>query len=90
MITLPIIYAEANMSRSEKRQLNKLLSIKRKNKKNLSDILGLVTDAGGIEYSIKKMNEYSELAKDAISHYPDSIIKDSLIKIITFNVSRVK
>ena len=90
MITLPIIHAEANMSIGRRRQLKKLLNKKKKNKNIIDDILDLVKDAGGIGYAKQKMNEYSKIAIDSISDYPESRAKDSLLKIVSFNLSRVK
>ena len=90
MITLPIIHAEANMSIGKRRQLKKLLNKKKKTKNILNDILDLVKDAGGIDYANQKMSEYSKVAMDAISDYPESSVKDSLLKIVSFNISRVK
>jgi len=78
------------MTRSQKRQLNRLLSTKRKSKKTLSKIQDLVMETGGIQYSIDKMKEYSELALEAISKYPDTLIKKSLTKLVEFNGSRIK
>ena len=90
MITLPLIYSRSKMTRNQKRQLNKLLSTKRKNKKVLSKIRDLVTETGGIQYSINKMKEYSDLALEAISDYPDSAIKKSLTDLVVFNGTRIK
>ena len=44
----------------------------------------------GIQYSIDKIEEYSNLALKAISNYPDSPIKDSLIDLVSYNGSRIK
>ena len=90
MITLPLIYAMSNMSRIKKRKLKKLLSKDKKDKTTLLSIKELITEAGGIQYSIDKMEEYSDLALKAISHYPNSPIKVSLINLVSYNGSRIK
>ena len=90
MITLPLIYAKSKMSRVQKRRLGELLKRKSKNKKTLSSIRELITEAGGIKYSIDKMEEYSHLAIKAIEHYPNSPIKQSLEDLVAFNSVRVK
>jgi len=90
MITLPIIYSRTQMTRSQKRHLNRLLSAKRKTKNILSKIQELVEETGGIQYSIDKMKEYSDLALKAISHYPDTLIKTSLTNLVEYNGSRKK
>ena len=90
MITLPLIHAKSKMSRIQKRKLNKLLNKNKKNKKTLLSIRELITEAGGIQYSIDKMEEYSDLALEAISNYPKSPIKVSLIDLVSYNGSRIK
>ena len=50
------------MSRIQKRRLGELLKKKNKNKKTLLIIRELITETGGIKYSIEKMEEYSNLA----------------------------
>ena len=67
MITLPLIHAKSKMSRIQKRKLNTLLNKNKKNKRILLSIRELIMEAGGIQYSIDKMEEYSNLALKAIS-----------------------
>ena len=90
MITLPLIHAKSKMSRIQKRKLNTLLNKNKKNKRILLSIRELIMEAGGIQYSIDKMEEYSNLALKAISDYPDSPIKVSLIDLVSYNGSRIK
>ena len=90
MITLPLIYAKSKMSRKQKRRLSQLLKRKSKNKKTLSGIRELIIEAGGIKYSIDKMEQYSNLATKAIEHYPNSLVKKSLEDLVAFNSVRVK
>ena len=90
MITLPLIHAKSKMSRIQKRKLNTLLNKNKKNKRILLSIRELIMEAGGIQYSIDKMEEYSNLALKAITDYPDSPIKVSLIDLVSYNGSRIK
>ena len=50
----------------------------------------MVDETGGIDYAKKKLDEFSELAVNAINVYPESEVKTSLIDLVAFNVSRVK
>ena len=90
MITLPLIFAKANMSRLDYRQLKKLLKTKKKNKSTLNKISGIVEEAGGIDYAKKKLDDFSELALQAIDSYPDSDFKKSLVDLVAFNSSRIR
>ena len=90
MITLPLIFAKANMSRLDYRQLKKLLKTKKKNRSTLNKISGIVEEAGGIDYAKKKLDDFSELALEAIDSYPDSDFKKSLVDLVAFNSSRIR
>ena len=90
MITLPLIFAKANMSRLDYRQLKKLLKTKKKNSSTLNKISGIVEEAGGIDYAKKKLDDFSGLALQAIDSYPDSDFKRSLVDLVAFNSSRIR
>jgi octaprenyl-diphosphate synthase len=90
MVTLPLIFSKANMSRLGYRELKKLLQTKKKNRSIIKKISDMVEEAGGIDYAKKKLDEFSELAVNAINVYPESEVKTSLIDLVAFNASRVK
>lgn len=90
MVTLPLIFSKANMSRLEYRELKKLLRTKKKNRSIIKKISDMVEETGGIDYAKKKLDEFSELAVNAIDVYPESEVKRSLIDLVAFNASRVK
>ena len=90
MVTLPLIFSKANMSRLEYRELKKLLRTKKKNRSIIKKISDMVEETGGIDYAKKKLDEFSELAVNAINVYPESEEKTSLIDLVAFNASRVK
>mgnify|MGYP000147325496 FL=1 len=90
LMTLPLIYSYSHMTKSENRQLKKLLGAKKKTRRILTDIRGMIVDSGGFEYSRKKLDDFSNNALDAISFYPDSHIKQSLSDLVAFNALRVK
>ena len=90
MVTLPLIFSKANMSRLEYRELKKLLRAKKKNRSIIKKISDMVDETGGIDYAKKKLDEFSELAVNAINVYPESEVKTSLIDLVAFNASRVK
>ena len=90
MVTLPLIFSKANMSRLEYRELKKLLRAKKKNRSIIKKISDMVDETGGIDYAKKKLDEFSELAVNAINVYPESEVKASLIDLVAFNASRVK
>ena len=90
LMTLPLIFSYSHMTKSENRQLKKLMGAKKKTKKILTDIRGMIDESGGFEYSRKKLDDFSNKALDAISIYPNTPVKQSLSDLVAFNVLRVK
>jgi len=89
-MTLPLIYVLNHCTSKEKKWL--INSVKRynKDKKRVKDVISFVKKNGGIEYTIKKMKEYQELALDILSTYPDSEYKSSLITLVNYVIEREK
>jgi octaprenyl-diphosphate synthase len=90
MMTLPLIFSYSNMTKKENRKLKKLMGIKKKSRTVLKEIRGIVDVSGGFDYARKKLDDFSNNALDAISFYPDSPVKKSLLDLVAFNVLRVK
>jgi octaprenyl-diphosphate synthase len=90
MITLPLIFCLENATRSEKKKLKTLVGSKKKSSSNLREINDLISELGGFDYSKNKLQEFSDKAVAAIDCYDDSETKNSLIKLVEFNVSRLK
>ena len=89
MLTLPLIYALQKSSGLKKIRLRLLVHKKNKTSKNINEIKGIINDLGGFEYAKKQLNQFSNMAKDSISHFDESKFKQSLIDIVDFNASRV-
>jgi octaprenyl-diphosphate synthase len=89
MVTLPLIHTYEKLSKVETRQLKKILSLKKKTCANLNDLKEIVTSAGGFNYAEQKIEEFNHQALDAISPYPDSPYKQSMVDLISFNAQRV-
>ena len=90
MITLPLIFCLENSTRAEKKKLKTLVRSKKKSNSILKEINALISDLGGFDYSKNKLQEFSDKAVAAIDCYDDSETKNSLIKLVEFNVSRLK
>ena len=90
MMTLPLIHSYRNLSRSDNRQLKRLLGKKKKTSRVMADIRGLVETSGGLKYAGNKLDEFSNKALDAISFYPDSPIKQSMTDLVAFNTLRAR
>ena len=67
-----------------------MVRAKKKSNSNLKEINDLISELGGFDYSKNKLHEFSDKAVAAIDGYNDSETKNSLIKIVEFNISRLK
>ena len=88
LVTLPLIHAYDKASKIETRNLNKILSSKKKTRFDLDHLKEIVDRAGGFNYAKEKIVEFNEQALDALSPYPDSPYKQSMVDLIAFNMQR--
>ena len=57
-------------------------------RKEHKEIRSIISDSGGIDYTIEKINYFSNKAIDELSVFQDSKYKNFLIDMIKFNMSR--
>ena len=88
MVTLPLIHSYENLTRTETRQVKKILGLKKKSKSDLNTLKDIVNDAGGFTYAEQKIDEFNHQALDAVSPYTDSPYKQSMVDLISFNAQR--
>ena len=88
MLTLPLIHCYETLSKSETRQIKKILSQKRKSIRDLNDLKEMVHSADGFNFAKQKIEEFNHQALDAIAPYPDSPYKQSMVDLISFNAQR--
>lgn len=89
MVTLPIIHAMSNASKSEQREFKNMMK-RRKLDGKQARVLDFVTRNGGLDYTREKLQEYSEQAKNALSMFPEGPVKHSLSQFVDFNIQREK
>ena len=54
----------------------------------MKEVIEFVKENGGIEYTIKKMNDYQSQALEILKTYPDSEYKDSLSTMVSYVIER--
>ena len=69
-------------------RLRKILSTKVKTRVDLNHLKEIIDRVGGFSYAKEKIVEYNEQALDAISPYPNSPYKQSMVDLIAFNTHR--
>ncbi len=87
-MTLPLIYTINNVSDKEKSWLINSVKNHNKNKKRVKEVIDLVKNNGGIEYTTAKMHDYKNKALAILDNYPNSPYKTSLEKMIDYVVER--
>ena len=70
---------------SKKKELIKKVKIL---KDDINKLTQLISSSGGFVYAKQKIDEFSNHAQEAISEYPDSVYKQSLIDLVVFNSKR--
>jgi len=86
-ITLPLIHAFKNSSKSEVKIVIKLLKDNIQ-KKQINYIVDFVKKTGGIEYTRTKAEEYIVKAKKCLDVFPESESKTSLFNLLEFVTQR--
>ncbi|MEZ4951085.1 MAG: polyprenyl synthetase family protein [Saprospiraceae bacterium] len=89
-MTLPLIYALKNASKSEKRTV--INTIKKYNDKpeKVAEVINFVRNSGGLDYSKKVMYDYRDEAFEILDTLPDSESKTSLRDLVNFVTDRKK
>jgi len=87
-ITLPLIYTINNVDRKEKKWIINSIKNHNKEKKIINKIIKKVINAGGIEFSLKKINSFKEKALNILYTFPKSKYRDSLELLINYIINR--
>ena len=60
------------------------------NGNDVKEIVKFVRQKGGIEYAEEKKDEYANKARECLTFYSDSAIKEALFKFVDFTIMRKK
>lgn len=89
-MTLPLIYALNNSSRSEKRFIINTIKNHNTDEKRVGKVIDMVREKGGIEYTITRMKEHQQKALAMLELQPNNEAKKSLIDLVNFVIDRTK
>ena len=87
-LTLPLIYTLNKVDRSTRKKIIYIVKNEKENKGQLNWVINEVIKAGGIDYSIKKMNAFKEEAIKELYHFPDNPIRKGLEDMVRFVTDR--
>jgi octaprenyl-diphosphate synthase len=85
-MTLPLIYARDNGSAGQKEIIRDAIS--KKSSEKFDQILKIVSETGGIGYSLNRARDHSSLALKALEGLTESKYKKVLSELATFAVTR--
>ena len=84
-LTLPVIYALKSTGLESMLQLAKKVKNGTINSDEIAVLVNFAKERGGIDYAVKKMNDFSEIAKRYIDfHVKQSSIRDALTAYLEF------
>ena len=89
-LTLPVIYALQKDEDHQKRKIKRIFRKKQKSKEDTNTIVEYVLRNGGVDYSVKKMEELKAEALQILDTFPDSDAKAALIKLADYVINRNK
>jgi octaprenyl-diphosphate synthase len=87
-LTLPLIYTLNTVSSSKKKELIYILKNENRQKKYVNLVIDEVKKAGGIDYAVKRMNEYRDEAIDLLKQFPENEIRNGLESLVRFTTDR--
>ena len=89
-MTLPLIYALQQMSKSERRSTIRTIKNHSNEKKRVSHVINRVVELGGLSYAEQAMNDYRNKALEMITRVPENESTQSLKELIAFVTERTK
>jgi octaprenyl-diphosphate synthase len=87
-LTLPLIYSLENTSKSNKRNILRMIEKHNKKSKTIKEVIDFVTQNKGIEYACEKMAEYKNQALKILSEFSGNAAKTSLIELVNYSTIR--
>ena len=89
-MTLPLIYALSNASKSKRRQIINTVKNNNNDKKKVQEVINFVIDSGGIDYATERMYSYRDKALKILEEFPENQSRDSLRDLVLYTTERKK
>ena len=89
-VTLPLIKALENASKSEQKRIRRLMRKRKKNAKEVDEIVQFVHNKGGMDAAKSIMYTYANQALKELQQIPDSPARQDFVDLIEFIVTRKK
>jgi len=87
-VTLPLITALPRMSRAQRERVEKLFADPAPGDAGIAEVVGIVTECGGIEHARQKGEQFAQEAEEALSGLPASDVRQSLFDALGYVMDR--
>jgi octaprenyl-diphosphate synthase len=87
-ITMPLLGALSSADPTKAEKVRKMVSDIQGHPEYRDGIVRFVKENGGVEYAVARLNDYVTVAVDALSVFPDSEARKSLVELAYFTAER--
>jgi len=87
-LTLPLIYTLNTVDKKTRREIIYIVKNQNQDKAKVQWVIDRVREAGGIDYTIAKMNEYKKEALEALYSFPESETRKGLEDLVSYVTDR--
>jgi octaprenyl-diphosphate synthase len=87
-VTLPLIAALPQMSAAQRKQVESLFQDPLPGDAAIAEVVGIVTECGGLDYARRKGEEFAQEAEAALATLPVSDVRQSLVDALGYVMDR--
>jgi octaprenyl-diphosphate synthase len=87
-LTLPLIYTLNKVDKATRRELIYIIKNQNKDHERVQHVIKKVTEAGGIEYAIGRMNAYRDEALAILHEFEDNDVRKGLEELVRYTTDR--
>ena len=87
-VTLPLIFALREISAAARERVDAFFSSDEPDGAEVAEIIGIVADAGGLDYARRRGERFAQEADEALDPIPDSPARQALLDAITYVMDR--
>jgi octaprenyl-diphosphate synthase len=87
-LTLPLIYTLNNTDKRTRREIIYIVKNKNQDREKVNWVINRVKEAGGIDYTTEKMNQYKSEALQILSGFPENPARKGLEDLVKYVTDR--
>jgi octaprenyl-diphosphate synthase len=87
-VTLPLIAALPHMTAAQRGQVDALFGDPTPSDAAITEVVGIVTESGGLDYARRKGEEFAQEAEAALATLPASDVRQSLVDALGYVMDR--